>query len=704
MADNTVLPTLAQLTYFQWSIPTAPNPRLAAPITSTATTITFTSAPLDEDGAVITAPFLMGVKNSDSFVETIYCPNGADGASGLSATGCVRGIDLAGLDFTVGDTGNAAAHGQDSPIFCNVTAVIQAIMLSAIQGSVATGGTGLIIGDDTDGVVTISHSTGAGTSLGFLRFESVTDKAQFSNDGVVWNDIDNVTGSNLVVVSADDTTPADLETKLVSATGGIDFTTLNPAGNETLNLAVDLSEAGITAGPLASVISDVSATEAEIDQALDGISANVTDTNLNTLTAGSSSSGDALHSHQNPTISFTTAEAVTADDALALLPIEVEYFAQLTDANLALGDANARRRYAVQFIPSETVTFTTMNFRAAEAVNGATTLGNLDITIETDNAGEPSGTPVANGSADAITQAVQRTWNTTQATRTATWGASPTLTAGTTYWLVFGVNATDAANFLNLSVNSSHDENYITFTRSTFDLDAGTWGNTVTNATPFFWTANVLKDFGMGVVPCDANWGARTWNFVGFARTTQAITTSVDVYYDIVPALSGLTPGLPLWLSTTAGEVTTTPPSGFFVNATEPTAFAYKIGKAISTTEVKIDTGQKMVWGTGTGAANIAFDLVFWFRSTLTLVDGWSDPNGALDDHISAGVFDGTANRSAVLNAGVSVTVDGGSSLGQTGGNSFSGAGSSTTDVGFTYTLTETGNADGYAYRFVAIG
>jgi len=76
---------------------------------------------------------------------------------------------------------------------------------------------------------------------------------------------------------------------LVPADGGV---ALGATG-----LTLDLTHVGYTAGPLATVISDVSATEAEIDQALDGISANVTFTNLNTLTAGPASDADALHTH-----------------------------------------------------------------------------------------------------------------------------------------------------------------------------------------------------------------------------------------------------------------------------------------------------------------------------------------------------------------------------------------------------------------------
>jgi len=184
MANATKFPTLAELIYFQWSRPAAPNPRLSAPIDSDDTTISFTSAPQDKSGAVVTAPFLMGVKNSDSFVETIYCPNGADGTSGLSATGCIRGIDISGTDFTVGDTSFAASHGQDAPVFCNITAVAQSMMVSALQGGIATGGAGLLIGTDAAGTVTVSRSTGVGTSSPWIRWNSGGSEVEFSDDGI----------------------------------------------------------------------------------------------------------------------------------------------------------------------------------------------------------------------------------------------------------------------------------------------------------------------------------------------------------------------------------------------------------------------------------------------------------------------------------------------------------------------------------------
>jgi hypothetical protein len=115
----------------------------------------------------------MGVKNSDSYVETIYCPNGADGAGGLSATGCIRGIEVSGTDFTVGNTNFAASHGQDSAVFCNITAVAQSMMVEAVQGNIATGGAGLLIGTEPGAggeTTTLYRTTTAGVKLGMFRW------------------------------------------------------------------------------------------------------------------------------------------------------------------------------------------------------------------------------------------------------------------------------------------------------------------------------------------------------------------------------------------------------------------------------------------------------------------------------------------------------------------------------------------------------
>jgi len=237
---------LPGLTFFQWSRVNAPNPKLASPIDATDTTIIFTSAPQDEDGNVITGNFLFGVRNSDSYVETIYVPAGGMSVDGLTATGCVRGIDISGTDYNTGDAAFASSFDQDSPVFCNITAVWAMMVRDVLQGTgdIATGGLSLVLGDETDSTVTIKRAKN-GAVEGFLRLNDSTGKVQYQNSPAgVWVDFDSVTASNLVEVSATDTTPGYLEDKITVTSGSgatVTKTTTGGGGDEKVNIDVALN-------------------------------------------------------------------------------------------------------------------------------------------------------------------------------------------------------------------------------------------------------------------------------------------------------------------------------------------------------------------------------------------------------------------------------------------------------------------------------
>jgi hypothetical protein len=280
MASATKLPSLTDIVYFQWATPSAPSPKLSAPIDATGTTITFTSAPLDESGSVVTEAFLMGIRNDAGYVETIYVPAGALSGDGLTATGVVRGIELTGDDWTTGDANNAAIHQQDSPVFCNITAVIQAIMTNAVQGSIATGGDDFIIGTDAAAnTVTIYRSTGVGTTAPWIRWNSGGSEVEYSDDGVAWTAINDVSASNLVVVTAADTTPGYLDDKITVSGTDIVKSVLNPGANETLNIDVTVdstpvdtdytAEETIAAGAPVSMTSSADEVENAILSTLD---------------------------------------------------------------------------------------------------------------------------------------------------------------------------------------------------------------------------------------------------------------------------------------------------------------------------------------------------------------------------------------------------------------------------------------------------
>lgn len=239
----TKLPLLTALTYFDWSTPTAPNPKLAAPISATATTITFTSAPLDRSGTVITAGFVMGIKKANSYVEGVYVPAAGLSANGLTATGCVRGIRLDGLDYTTGDTTLATTHLQDEPVSCIIHPALQQILVNALQGvgDMATGGTDFVLGAGAAGTITIKRNNGS--ALGFLRHNGTS--VQYSDAGSTWTNLSDISASDIVKVSSNDTTPGYLNGKLVAGSN-ITLTEGNDGGNETLTITSASANSGIT--------------------------------------------------------------------------------------------------------------------------------------------------------------------------------------------------------------------------------------------------------------------------------------------------------------------------------------------------------------------------------------------------------------------------------------------------------------------------
>ena len=399
---------------------------------------------------------------------------------------------------------------------------------------------------------------------------------------------------------------------------------------------------------------------------------------------------------------YTAYESISQYDAVCLLPIEVQWFDQISDTTINLGDSNVRRRYGIKFIPSATTsTLTTMQFRAREAVNGATALGNLNIRIETDTAGQPSGTTISNGAATAISQATQQTWTTVMATRTTTWAAAPTLTAGTTYWMIFECSATDAVNYLLFGANGNNDEHYHTFTRLTYNLDTATWGSSVTNNTPFFWFNTQTYLAGLALAQCDGDFAGRAWRFVGIAANAIAAQASGEVYKDVA-TMTGLTPNVDYYLSSTAGALTTSKPTSEYGG----NAASFKIGRAISATELSIEPGPKYYWGVSTATTTQNFQ--FWGK-ILTFEVSYSVYDTGTSDAVTngSGIFDGSSNKSAFMQTNlIANTAAAGSSasncIGADQAARYTATGGSVTDAGFTLTVTTTGAPDGLNYTWKA--
>lgn len=683
MPDATVLPTSTQLKFFYW----ANKPKLSVGLTqdSSDNTLNFTVQPTDKDGNLITGGFIAAATNKAGKTERIWVPLGAISASSpLQATGCVRGIDPNGLDYTVGNDDFILELDGGSPLTCVIAAQSGELIRAAIQGLIATGGSGLILGTDALGTVTLYRSTGTGTYVGFLRWETGSTKTEYSNDGSAWSSIDSVTASNLVVVTASDTTPGNLNNKTASGTG-ITRAVLNPGGNEQLEFSVN--------GNLADLIADVTATATEINQALDGISANVTDTNLNTLTAGSSSNADALHSHSFPTKSYKAYESIGAADAVALLPVQVKYYSQLTEQNASLGDANARRRYAIKYVAVEDQTIANFNLRLKKVGSATQT---ITAGWQADSSGEPSGTYLTSDTVAAS--------GLTTSYSTENFVTAQSFVEGTTYWLVVEVDATDGSNYVQVGTNENDDENYHTFTRLTYDLDTATWGNSATDRALFFWADVVLAE---ALKVCDANSIRTVWRYIGIAAAAGVQGDTINVYEEGVPAsvLSGLSEGEYYYVSTTAGELTTTAPSAYLSDGTA----RLKVGRAVRDADGNVNLdgvrGEKMVYDKIADTVTNTSQLKTWGEVDYVDIQGAFAVSSG-EGVSSNGKYDGANNisvRFAHASTGSYLTGNSASiSFGRTGTNSFAGVGSDITEAGFTYTTTKTGTGADFNFIWTA--
>lgn len=298
MAYTPVTKMPSTLKYFQWSTPTNPNPRLLAPISATDTIITVTSAPLDHTGAVVTGDFLMGIKNEQSYVETVYVPEGAvsvDGKTlGTIAIPVVRGVRLEGLDYNTADSTLAAAHNQDSPVYCNISAVNFVMMINALNGSIGSGGLTWKIGKETDDSIYV-YAFNADTNKPYWRYDKVTNQWLYSNDGVSESPFGTgagLTGGDGITVGG-----GDIDIDTTDTTIFVETT----AGAADAGKVAKLDGAGLIKKANVEVLKDVTSTAAELNK-LAGASANVTATNLNTMTAGAASDADALHTHATLTI------------------------------------------------------------------------------------------------------------------------------------------------------------------------------------------------------------------------------------------------------------------------------------------------------------------------------------------------------------------------------------------------------------------
>jgi hypothetical protein len=202
MADIT---KLQDIELMQIGTPDTPIIRLAEPSAAGSTNLKFDS-PIyqgDDATAVTKAIYLAIQRTTDKKILVVYVP-----ASGFTdaynATNVVRGLKRSGIDASAVDVD----YDIDLPSGSQVIGVISQFhvlqLMSWAFGDIASGGTELVIGDETASTMTFSVKDNVGKK-GLIR-RNIAGYAEYSNDGTTWVRVDTAAPANVTTRTA---APAD---------------------------------------------------------------------------------------------------------------------------------------------------------------------------------------------------------------------------------------------------------------------------------------------------------------------------------------------------------------------------------------------------------------------------------------------------------------------------------------------------------------
>ncbi len=557
------------------------------------------------------------VNKDTSKAELVKCDShstDANGVTTLTINAAGRALPWFG-NGSGGATGNLHNPGASIGCATNTRAIAQ--LNKFVDGEEGSGANALRTGDETDSDIRY-YAQNADGNKPYLGYDSATDQWVASNDGlseiVLGGSLATYTGGAGITILAGAITVDTADTNVFVATSA----GIADAGKGViLNGSGELNFSLIGPGPLADYISDVTATAAEINQALDGISANVTDAALSAVSDGPSSDADAYHTHTAlGSFSGTAGEAIdgsTTPQAVCLAGdgLKQSIFVHnggegVADINVAdptginFGDVDATTQRAQSFTPTDT-TVDTLTLDELQVWAGRTGVGHADnvyIEIQTDNSNKPSGTVVTNGTSDVIAGTAFTLTNANELRpEVFEWSTPPELTAGTKYWWVIRRSgANDAAGYYYIGAGgdeySSHS--YSTYTASTL-----TWTTQASNDLQFsiFFTYNYADK----IFKLDADDPAKC-NFVGFTSDNVADDAAINVIppYQLQSGFTGLTPGAPYYASTTAGAISATAADGNIKTN-------MLVGRARSATEIFIESSEKTYYLT-TNATGINFN------------------------------------------------------------------------------------------------
>ncbi len=241
-------------------------------------------------------------------------------------------------------------------------------------------------------------------------------------------------------------------------------------------------------------------------------------------------------------------------------------------------------KLAVKIIPRTTVTSQQIN--AILGKNGSPS-DNAQISVQTDSAGSPSGSVITNGTSQPIAGSGILGSNAEYVA--FTFSSAFTLTAGTTYWVVF--ERTGSLNdthfyYVGGAVASGTVYNYASF-QAQYKPGASGWSTSTYNSLSYFeivpltghglslWQsdADVTNQAGVNILQSFCN---------GICITTGSAGTAGKIILNgVVNGFSGLITGQDYYVSTTKGAITTTPQGQY-------------IGNALSATQLMIPTTRKL--------------------------------------------------------------------------------------------------------------
>lgn len=217
---------------------------------------------------------------------------------------------------------------------------------------------------------------------------------------------------------------------------------------------------------------------------------------------------------------------------------------------------------AAKIIPRQAVSVASVITQLYRGTDPST---NLSIEIQSDTAGVPSGTPVTNGTSATVASSTLK--NTEFRIFNFTFSTPPVLVAGTTYWVVFKVSATNANQFTVPTLANANK--YGSFDGAVYN--GTTWS--AAQVIPYFEIVpSAAGSFSLW--RADGNGVAPLGNFEGFCVTTGAAgATGTLIKSGGVTGFSGLATGAEYYVSNTIGTLTLNKNEGVFagiaLNATD---------------------------------------------------------------------------------------------------------------------------------------